>query len=190
MKIIVAEDDPVSRQVLSTVLQVLGHEPRVYPDGEAAWQGFDAEPARVVISDWTMPGKDGLALCRAIRTREQTDYTYFILVTADNTADSDYDFAIQADIDDFLPKPIRRDAIARRLHVAERILRFTTEIRALKQLLPICMYCHSIRDDSNYWRQMEEYIHEQTGSDFSHGVCPQCLAKARAGLSLSREPEA
>ncbi len=64
-----------------------------------------------------------------------------------------------------------------RLRVAERILSFTTEIRQLKDLIPICSYCRKIRNDENYWQMVETYIGEQTGSNFTHGICPECHAK-------------
>jgi hypothetical protein len=54
-------------------------------------------------------------------------------------------------------------------------------IHQLKQLLPICMYCKKVRDDSDYWREIDEYIHQQTGTDFSHGICPECMASALTG---------
>ncbi len=84
---------------------------------------------------------------------------------------------MDAAIDDFLAKPLDREAIYMRLRVAERILGFTTEIRLLKELIPICMYCKRVRDDTDYWQQVETYIHECTGSNFSHGICPDCFNK-------------
>jgi hypothetical protein len=80
-----------------------------------------------------------------------------------------------AGIDDFLAKPLDREAILMRLRVAERILDFTKQIRALKELIPICMYCKRVRDDADFWQQVESYIHTHTGSNFSHGVCPDCF---------------
>jgi hypothetical protein len=50
-------------------------------------------------------------------------------------------------------------------------------LRQLKELLPICMYCKKIRDDENYWHAVESYISSQTGSNFSHGICPDCFEK-------------
>jgi PleD family two-component response regulator len=177
MKVIVAEDDPVSGARITALLLSLGHEPVVCENGLEAWKAFDREPVRLIISDWMMPEVDGLQLCKMVRERPRTEYTYFILVTAEHTADQDYDKAIRENVDDFLIKPLDRGAIWRRLRVAERILSFTTEIRQLKTLIPICMYCKKIRDDSDYWEQMEHYIHEHTGSDFSHGICPECYDK-------------
>ena len=84
---------------------------------------------------------------------------------------------MDAGVDDFLPKPLDREAITMRLRVAERIVEFATQLRQLKELLPICMYCKKIRDDENYWHAVESYISQQTGSNFSHGICPECFEK-------------
>lgn len=177
MKILIAEDDPVSVKILQFTLEHWGHEVVCAASGTEAWRLFDTEPFRLVVSDWMMPGMDGLELCHKIRQRAKTEYTYFILLTAINTGRENLRKAMDAAIDDFLAKPLDREAIYMRLRVAERILGFTTEIRLLKELIPICMYCKRVRDDTDYWQQVETYIHECTGSNFSHGICPECFNK-------------
>ena len=124
-----------------------------------------------------MPNVDGLDLCRQVRARPKTDYTYFILLTAIDTGRENLRKAMDAGVDDFLPKPLDREAIMMRLRVAERIIEFATQIRQLKELIPICMYCKKVRDDANFWQGVESYISEQTGSNFSHGICPECFEK-------------
>jgi DNA-binding response OmpR family regulator len=177
MKLLIAEDDPVASKILRLTLEQIGHEVIVVADGAAAWERFLEEPVRIVVSDWMMPALDGLQLCRRIRERTATDYTYFILLTANHARRENLSAAMEAGVDDFLTKPVNRDAIWMRLHVAERILRYTHQINQLGQLLPICAYCKKIRDDGAYWQQFETYIHEHTGSRFSHGVCPECYTK-------------
>lgn len=194
MKILIAEDDPVSVKILQFTLQHWGHEVVCTADGAEAWEKFDVEPVRIVVSDWMMPGLDGLQLCEKIRTRPKTEYTYFILLTAINTGRDNLRRAMDSGIDDFLAKPLDREAIFMRLRVAERILQFTTEIKQLKELIPICMYCKRVRDDSDYWQQVETYIQDQTGSSFSHGICPECFKRQmgsiqqRTGLNLTAPP--
>jgi CheY-like chemotaxis protein len=190
MKILIAEDDPVSVKILQFTLEHYGHDVITTADGKEAWEVFDREPVRVIVSDWMMPGLDGLELCRKVRERPKTEYTYFILLTAINTGRDNLRKAMDAGIDDFLTKPLDREAIMMRLRVAERILEFTTQIRQLKELIPICMYCKRVRDDSDYWDQVETYISTHTGSTFSHGTCPECFEKQmrdyeRAGLNIS-----
>jgi hypothetical protein len=83
-------------------------------------------------------------------------------------------------VDDFLTKPLDFSELWTRLRVAQRILRYTTQVRQLEEMLPICSYCKKIRDDRNYWQQLESYIGERTGSDFSHSVCPDCYTQVLA----------
>ena len=151
MKILIAEDDPVSVKVLQFTLEHYGHAVVVAGSGSEAWEKFDAEPVRVIVSDWMMPGLDGLQLCQKVRERPKTEYTYFILLTAIHTGRENLRHAMNAGVDDFLTKPLDREAILMRLRVAERILEFTKQIRLLKELIPICMYCKKVRDDSDYW---------------------------------------
>jgi PleD family two-component response regulator len=160
----------------------LGHEPVVCADGEEAWEAFQREPIRVVISDWDMPRCDGTELCRRIRAHRGSEYTYFILITAREPDVLPFDYLVGDDVDDFLLKPVEQGAVWRRLRVAERILRFTTQVRTLESLLPICSYCHRMRDDErNEWEPLEEYVSARTGSRFSHGICPECEREIRAG---------
>ena len=174
MKILVAEDDFISRKLLCTTLETFGHEVEVFNDGQEAWDRFNDEPLRIIVSDWLMPNMDGLEFCRKVRDRPDTEYTYFILLTANVQGEDTHREAMDAGVDDFMSKPLNREQIWIRLRVAERILGFTTHISQLESMLPICSYCKKVRDDNNYWEQVETYIGQRTGTDFSHSVCPDC----------------
>ena len=56
-----------------------------------------------------------------------------------------------------------------------RLERALAEVRELQSILPICMYCKKVRDDENYWSQIDQYLAKNTGTRFSHGICPDCL---------------
>jgi len=181
MKILAVEDDTSSRKILSQALQRLGHDVVESDNGEDALRILDEpEPPRVVVSDWTMPRMDGLQLIQGIRSRLKADYTYFILLTARTANEENQREATEAGVDDFLTKPVDMTELWMRLRVAERILRFTTQVRQLEAFLPICSYCKKVRDDRNYWQQIETYINARTGSEFSHSVCPDCYARVIA----------
>lgn len=191
MKILAVEDDPVARAILHQALLKLGHEVVEARDGVEALRVLEKEPVRLIVSDWMMPELDGLGLCRAVRERLNADYVYFILLTGKQADVDNQREAIEAGVDDFLTKPLDVQEIWMRLRVAERILRYATEVRQLEAFLPICGYCKKVRDDQNYWQQIESYINERTGTDFSHSVCPDCyqrvvvpeLEKLRAGAA-------
>jgi len=177
VKILAVEDDAVARAVLRRALQKLGHEVIEAKDGREAWASMEAEPVRVIVSDWMMPQLSGLELCRRLRARAGEEYVYFILITANSADSTNRIEAADAGVDDFLSKPLNVEELWMRLRVAERILQFATQVRLLEELLPICSYCKKIRDDQNYWQQMESYINERTGSEFSHSVCPDCVVR-------------
>lgn len=181
-RVLIAEDDLVSAKVLGALLRRFGYEVSTASNGDEAWQLFSAEPTRLIVSDWMMPGTDGLALCEKVRACPGIPYTYFILLTANRTTPENYTLATDAGVDDFLTKPIDREALQMRLRVAERILKFTAEIRQLKEMIPICVYCRKVRDEEDYWEQVETYIQKETGSRFSHGACPDCYEKEMAQL--------
>lgn len=174
MKILAVEDDPLTQMVLEASLRQLGHEVTVATDGAEAWERLrQGGGERVVVSDWMMPGLSGLELCSRLRTGV-LDYTYFILLTQQSASDENQETALAAGVDDFLVKPVNARELRLRLRVAERILGYTRRMRQLESFLPICSYCKNVRDDKNYWQGIETYMHAQSGTNFSHGVCPEC----------------
>ena len=177
MQILAVEDDPVARRVLRQALTKLGHEVVEAEDGEAALDAMARENFRVIVSDWLMPNMDGLEFCRRVRERPVEEYVYFILLTGRLASAENEREAADAGVDDFLSKPLDMNELWMRLRVAERILKFATQVRMLEAFLPICSYCKKVREDSNYWTQIESYINTRTGTDFSHSVCPDCYER-------------
>lgn len=173
MRVLIAEDDPVSRRVLTGTLEALGHAPVVASEGRWAWARFQEQPADIVITDWMMPELDGLALTRLIRAAQRERYTYIILLTA-LTGRDHYLEAMDAGADDFVTKPVDRLELQARLRVADRILGLQREVHQLQGLLPICSYCKRIRDEEEHWCQVEDFVARRTEAQFSHGICPSC----------------
>jgi DNA-binding response OmpR family regulator len=176
MKILIAEDDGVSRLILLTKLKNLGHTVIAREDGESAWNSFLVERPQLIITDWMMPKLDGLDLCRMIRSHVREKYAYIMFLTA-LTGKKNYHEGMEAGADDFLNKPVDMDELTARLRVAERILAMHSEMKQLEGLLPICSYCKQIRDDKNTWQPIEGYLSNRTEATFSHGCCPSCLEK-------------
>ncbi|MGA9120017.1 MAG: response regulator [Bacteroidota bacterium] len=183
MKVLIAEDDPVSSLVLSSKLKKLGYEVISTENGRDAWFAYQREVPRIVITDWMMPVLDGLELCRMIRAENRDQYTYIIMLTALGGKGS-YIEGMNAGADDFVTKPFDMEGLKARLAVAERILRLQSEVTQLEGLLPICSYCKKIRDGDNVWHAVETFVQERTETEFELALCPDC-ARAEAANSKS-----
>jgi DNA-binding response OmpR family regulator len=121
MKILIAEDDTISRFFLEKTLQKLGHMVTACKDGAEAWKAFQQGDYPMVISDWMMPETDGLELCRRIRRHSRSKECYFMMLTA-RTSKSDFIEAMAVGADDYITKPLDGDEIEVRLRMAERML--------------------------------------------------------------------
>ncbi len=188
MRILIAEDEPVSRLVLSTFLKGWGHEVVVAGDGLEARRLLSEEGAPpVAILDWMMPGIDGVEVCRRVRAEAKGPRAYLILLTAKG-GKADAVEALEAGADDFLAKPFDRNELKARLHAGLRIVELQRglanrvrelelaleQVKVLSGLLPICSYCKKIRGGQDYWQSVESYLCEHSDLRFSHGICSQC----------------
>lgn len=188
MRILIAEDDLVSRRMLEATLIRWGYEVLVTSDGLAAWQALQEKDApRMAILDWMMPGLDGIDICRKARARQATEPPYVILLTAKGSK-TDIVSGLQAGADDYIVKPFDRDELRARVQAGVRILSLQASLAArvrdleealarvktLQGLLPICSYCKRVRNDDHYWQQVESYVSDHSDARFSHGICPDC----------------
>jgi sigma-B regulation protein RsbU (phosphoserine phosphatase) len=173
VKVLAIEDQPVAALQLRAVLKSLGYDAELVTNGSDAWQALRQGGFRVVVSDWRMPGMDGLDLCRMVRSRGG-DYVYYILISSTKITKESRAEALAAGVDDFLPKPVEPDELGMRLHVAERIINLSAQVKQLESFIPICSHCKKIRDDRKYWQEIETYFAQQKGTRFSHGICPDC----------------
>jgi DNA-binding response OmpR family regulator len=191
VRILIAEDDKVSRFVLENALVKCGYDVVVTTDGDEAWRALhEPDPPSIAILDWMMPGLDGLEVCRRIRQDPTKQSTYVILLTA-RANKEDLVLGMEAGADDYISKPFDREELRVRVEAGARMIRLQqkladrvqdladalAKVRQLQGLLPICSYCKRIRNDQNYWQQIENYIADHSGAEFSHGICPQCYEK-------------
>jgi diguanylate cyclase (GGDEF)-like protein len=120
MRALIADDDAVSRLMLQRALEKLGHEVLVATNGADAWELYRRHTVDVIVSDWLMPGMDGLDLCRRVRESQRETYTYFMLLTS-LEGKQHFMQGMQAGADDYLPKPLDREELQVRLQVASRV---------------------------------------------------------------------
>lgn len=121
MDILVVDDDALSLRLLIALVEKLGHRPISASDGLSAWELYRKHDCRVVISDWNMPGLDGIELLTRIRSLPGLGYTYFIMLTSRSDRE-DVAAGMAAGADDLLIKPVSRDDLEARLNVARRIV--------------------------------------------------------------------
>src|SRR6516165_7718992 len=127
MKVLIAEDDRDSRELLAWMLEKLGYQVVSTTNGKEAWDAYRKGRFRIVISDVLMPEVDGLELCRRIRQHKQSKYTYIVMITA-LIGKKDYLEGMEAGADDFVTKPFDVDELKARLRVAQRIISFQEQV--------------------------------------------------------------
>ena len=189
MRVLIADDEATSRHLIQATLGSWGFEVLLAVDGcEALRVLQESGGPEIAILDWMMPGIDGLDVCRRMRATMPNAATYIILVTARGGLENVVR-GLEAGADDYITKPFDPRELRARLHVGVRIVqlqRALTErfheledalkrVKQLQGLLPICSYCKKIRNDRNYWEQVDAYITSHSEAQFSHGVCPDCF---------------
>jgi phosphoserine phosphatase RsbU/P len=191
MKVLIAEDEAVSCRLLEATLRKGGYEVLSAHDGEQAWEILRApSPPPVVILDWLMPKLDGVEICRRVRVDPNLKTLHLILLTS-RASRQDLVQGLEAGADDYVIKPFDPQELLARVNVGARIAELqgalAERVRELEEalgrekqlqgLLPICCYCKKIRDDKNYWHQVESYVAHHADVRFSHGICPECSQK-------------
>ena len=207
MRILIAEDDPISRRLLETTLTRLDYEVVVTANGAQAWQVLDSdEPPQLAILDWMMPEMAGPDVCRKVREAGRELYTYLILLTAKGQK-TDIVAGLKSGADDYLVKPFDPQELHSRIMVGQRVLGLEsqlagkvselqealTHVQQLQGLLPICMHCKKIRDDADTWHRLESYIENHSAAAFTHSLCEDCLeehypdSKSRLEASAAKD---
>jgi DNA-binding response OmpR family regulator len=192
MKILVAEDDAVTRKILAVTLERLGWDVVTAKDGDAAWQLFETlkgkEAPELAVLDWMMPGLEGIEICRRLRATPGFERVYVILLTS-RADKQDLSEGLAAGANDYIAKPFDPVELEARVRVGERMVNLQRslaarvadleaalgEVRALQGLLPICSYCKKVRNEANYWEQVDSYLVSHSDVKITHGICPTCL---------------
>jgi DNA-binding response OmpR family regulator len=189
MRVLIADDDAALRHGLQVQLQRWGYETIACEDGASARDVLNGDaPPQLAILDWSMPGADGVTLCREIRAVPELSTIYVILLTAHDSREQMVE-GLSGGADEYITKPFDWRLLRARLTIgariaslqqslAMRVIELQNALAMVKQLsglLPICSYCKKIRGDDNYWQQLETYLSEHSEAQFSHGVCPDCF---------------
>ena len=188
MKILIADDDPVLRIVLNGTLNESGYEVIETCDGLAAWDALrQVDGPKIAILDWGMPGMDGTEVCRRAREEPRTVGSYLILLTA-RLGETEVAEVLDAGASDYLTKPFNDRELLARVRVGLRVLEVQDklnrrvsdleealrQVKQLRELLPICGWCKKVRDDKNYWMNLETYFEMNSDINVTTGICPDC----------------
>jgi DNA-binding response OmpR family regulator len=190
MRVLVAEDDATTQRLLQALLKQWGYQVVTCANGDAAWAELSnpGGPSLGIV-DWLMPGIDGPEVIR--RARGITDRPVYLIVLTSKSSTEDIVAAFGAGADDYLVKPFQPAELRVRVRAGHRVLELEanlrsrvkeleealTKVKKLQGLLPICSYCKKVRDDRDYWQQVETYVESRTDAQFSHGICPDCYTK-------------
>lgn len=189
MRVLIAEDDADSFELLAILLNSFGYEVIGVDNGDDAWEILQ-RPDRPMLAvlDWLMPGMSGVDICRQLRAQPCDNPTYVILLTSLTSEDKIVE-GLDAGADDYITKPFDFYELNARIGVGQRVIDLQTSLSSrvkeleealghvniLQGILPICMHCHKIRDDKESWLRIEEYLEQHADVQFSHGICQQCL---------------
>jgi sigma-B regulation protein RsbU (phosphoserine phosphatase) len=188
MNVLVADDDQASRHLLHSLLSAEHYAVTEVDNGTSALAVLqDAKDPFVALIDWEMPGMEGTEVCRKTRELTNIQPIHLILLTARDSK-SDVVQGLRAGANDYIVKPFNRTELLARVGIGaqmvglqrsltQHIVELEGALKRVKQLsglLPICSYCKKIRDDSNYWQQVESYVMHHSEAQFSHSICPSC----------------
>ncbi len=188
MIVLVADDLDVNRKLLRTLLAPEGYEVIEASNGVDALDILQTATGPMVgLIDWEMPEMEGIEVCRQARALQATPPLYLILLTVRDSK-QDIVAGLQGGANDYITKPFDKTELLARVSIGrqmvqlqqtltERVAELKEALLSVKQLgglLPICSYCKKIRDDQNYWQQVEAYVGKHSQAKFSHSICPQC----------------
>ena len=189
-KILIAEDDPVSLSFLQNLLENIAIEVLLAKDGRKAWELYQKNEIQMIITDWMMPGLTGPEIIRKVRESNLPSLPYIIII-ASKGRKQDVVAGLGSGADDYIVKPFEPQELLARVNVGQRVIESQSalaeqvkevqhalsHIKNLEGILPICSYCHKIRDGKDRWYRLEAYIMNHSEAQFSHSLCPHCRKK-------------
>jgi CheY-like chemotaxis protein len=188
MIVLVADDLDVNRKLLRSLLTAEKYEVIEASNGIDAFNILQTATGPMVgLIDWEMPEMEGIEVCQKARALYKTPPLYLILLTVRDSK-QDIVAGLQAGANDYITKPFDKTELLARVGIGKQMVllqqTLTEHVAELKEalisvkqlggLLPICSYCKKIRDDHNYWQQVEAYVGQHSEAKFSHSICPQC----------------
>ncbi|MDO9578597.1 MAG: response regulator [Candidatus Cloacimonadales bacterium] len=187
-KILIVDDEPINVMIANKILQKNGYDTCTAKNGQEALDTIFSEPVDLILLDIMMPEMNGFEVCSKLQANDATKNIPVIFLTAVTDKESIVK-GFDAGGKDYLTKPFNTPELLARVkahaelklardkqqHLIEELRKALSEIKTLSGLLPICSHCKKIRDDSGYWQGVEHYIAARSNTQFSHGICPDCM---------------
>ncbi|MDD2621406.1 MAG: diguanylate cyclase [Syntrophomonadaceae bacterium] len=166
MRVLIADDDALSRKILEESLSHWGYEPVITKDGDEAWDMLkeDGGPTLVVL-DWVMPGMEGIEICQKVRARRTANYIYIILLSAKNS-NEDVIKGLESGADDYISKPFHPEELKSRLKIGQRIIELEKRIMCLAST----DYLTALLNRRAFMERMEAEINRVTRENKSFGI--------------------
>jgi DNA-binding response OmpR family regulator len=202
-RILVTDDDPDLLLLYTQILGAGGYEVLEASSGAECLQAVRIHHPDIVLLDVMLPDMTGFEVCRRIKAGRQSKDALVLLISGVHVSSESQAEGLDCGAEGYVTRSIsNKELLARigslvRIKRAEDALRekeeeqkslisrleqALAEIKTLEGFIPICASCKKIRDDKGYWNQLEAYLSKHTDAVFSHGLCPECLDKARAEL--------
>ena len=174
--ILLVDDVPENLQLLGNTLQEENYEIAVASSGADALNFVNEVQPDLILLDVMMPEMDGYEMCRRLKKMPQCSTIPIIFITA-RVETEDIVRGFEAGGVDYVTKPFKPAELKARV-------RTHLQLHQLKSLLPICMFCNKIHDENDRWERIDLYIYKRTGTNFSHGMCPECAKKYTSNMPL------
>ena len=187
--ILIVEDEHAVARGIQYALQQEGYEVTLATSGEEGLELATKSAPDLILLDVRLPGMDGFEVLRRLRASQVR--TPILILSGLAELDAKIK-GLGFGADDYLTKPFDARELRARVHVGERILglqqaladrvvaleQALTQVKQLEGLLPICAWCHKIRDDGNgtHWQSVERYVSARSDARFTHTICPDCRA--------------
>ena len=202
--ILVVDDQSVNLSLVEKILQDLHVHIFKALSGEEALEIARENSIALVLMDVQMPGMDGFETAEALKQIDNTKNTPIIFVTAVGTDTEHVTKGYESGAVDYIIKPVTPFILKSKVriflelnaqyesiddkcaHLQEKNREFRhllDEVRMHHGLIPLCSWCHSIRNDEGVWEKVEEYINRISAAEFTHSVCPQCAEKLRTKIT-------
>jgi CheY-like chemotaxis protein len=174
--VLIVDDEPKNLQVVGSLLRDKGYDVVFATNGPEALDALRLTPPDLVLLDVMMPDMDGYEVCRRIKQNPLTRKIPVIFLTAKSETEDIVRGFREGGVD-YVTKPFRAEELLARVHTHVQLFK-------LKDLIPICMYCHKIRQEAEYWERIEEFLAREAGADLTHSICPECFQKIAADSGL------